>query len=137
VAYLAFGEWVRRCSLPEPLESLRNRFRVPSEELSFVIHTGDLASNGNNAEDWDRFFEIERDLLRTAGFYPALGNHEREAPVCAKYFSFPEGNCQRYSFDWTNRKNELHFDRRVTCFASLATSDMGVLCQLPGKSIPK
>ena len=29
----------------------------------------------------------------------------------------------------TNRKNELHFDWRVTCFASLATSDMGVLCQ--------
>jgi hypothetical protein len=37
----------------------------------------------------------------------------------------------------TNRKNELHFNRRVTCFASLATSDMGILCQLAGKSIPK
>jgi hypothetical protein len=37
------------------------------------------------------------------------------------------GNDLQLRWFETNRKNELHFDRRVTCFASLATSDMGVL----------
>ncbi len=66
----------------------------------FLIHTGDLVANGLNPEDWDRFFEIERDLLRNIPFYPAIGNHERNAPAFFKYFVFPNGNGHYYSFDW-------------------------------------
>lgn len=94
-SFVVFGDTRTRHDVHKKIIDL-----ILKEQPAFVIHTGDLVSNGNNAEDWDRFFEIERDLLRTAGFYPALGNHEREAQVYAKYFSFPGGNCQRYSFDW-------------------------------------
>ncbi len=66
----------------------------------FLIHTGDLVANGLNPEDWDRFFEIEKDLLRSIPFYPAIGNHERNAPAFFKYFIFPNGNGHYYSFDW-------------------------------------
>ncbi len=66
----------------------------------FLIHTGDLVANGLNPEDWDKFFEIEKDLLRSIPFYPAIGNHERNAPAFFKYFVFPNGNGHYYSFDW-------------------------------------
>jgi 3',5'-cyclic AMP phosphodiesterase CpdA len=65
-----------------------------------VVHVGDLVANGNNPDDWDRFFEIEKDLLRNAPFYPVLGNHERNTPLFSKYFAFPDGNPHHYSFDW-------------------------------------
>src|SRR5262245_57296805 len=74
--------------------------RVVPEKPSFVLHTGDLVANGLLPEDWDIYFDIERDLLRSAAFYPALGNHDRNAPVFFKYFAFPGGNGHRYSFDW-------------------------------------
>ena len=74
--------------------------KVVSEKSSFVLHTGDLVSNGFRADDWDKFFEIERDLLGNIPFYPTPGNHEQNAPVYFKYFAFPGGNGHRYSFNW-------------------------------------
>jgi 3',5'-cyclic AMP phosphodiesterase CpdA len=74
--------------------------RILSEKASFVLHTGDLVSNGSNPEDWNRFFEIEKDLLSTEPLYPTLGNHDRNDPVFFKYFSFPGGNGHRFSFNW-------------------------------------
>jgi len=76
--------------------------RILPEKPQFVLNTGDLVSNGMNPGDWDKFFEIEKDLLRNVPYYPVLGNHERNAPVFSKYFSFPGGNSYRYSFDWGN-----------------------------------
>jgi predicted MPP superfamily phosphohydrolase len=73
---------------------------ILAEKPQFVINTGDLVSNGLNPSDWDRFFEIEKDLLRRAAYYPVLGNHERDAPVFSRYFTFPGGNSYHYSFDW-------------------------------------
>ncbi len=74
--------------------------RVVAEKGSFVLHTGDLVSDGFKADDWDKFFDIEKDLLSNVPFYPTPGNHERNAPVYFKYFSFPGGNGHRYSFSW-------------------------------------
>jgi hypothetical protein len=74
--------------------------RIVPEKPQFILQTGDLVSNGLNPSDWDRFFEIEKDLLRNVPYYPVLGNHERDAPVFSKYFSLPGGNSYRYSFDW-------------------------------------
>ncbi len=79
--------------------------RIVAEKPPFVLNTGDLVSNGLNPADWDKFFEIEKDLLRNAAYYPVLGNHERNAPVFSKYFSFPAGNSYYYSFDW----GDAHF----------------------------
>ena len=74
--------------------------KVTAEKPSFVLHTGDLVANGLLSDDWDKFFEIERELLRSTAFFPSLGNHERNTPDFFKYFAFPGGNGHRYSFDW-------------------------------------
>ncbi len=76
--------------------------RVLTEKPQLVLNTGDLVGDGLNPAEWDRFFEIERDLLRSVPYYPVLGNHDRNAPVFSKYFTFPDDNSYRYSFDWGN-----------------------------------
>ena len=74
--------------------------RILLDKPDFVLHTGDLVASGNAAVDWDKFFEIEKDLLRNIPFYPTPGNHERNTPLFFKYFSFPNGDGHHYSFDW-------------------------------------
>jgi len=64
----------------------------------FVMHTGDLVADGNDPSLWPIFFDAEREVLRHAAFFPALGNHERDA---ANYFSFLSAK-PYYSFDWGN-----------------------------------
>src|SRR5205807_1739848 len=61
--------------------------------------TGDMVEDGNNSALWPIFFDIEKDLLRHAAFFPTMGNHERNA----HYFQdiFHEGT-PYYSFDWGN-----------------------------------
>jgi predicted MPP superfamily phosphohydrolase len=76
--------------------------RVLTEKPQFILNTGDLVGDGLNPAEWDRFFEIEKDLLRTVPYYPVLGNHERDAPAFSRYFTFPGGNSYHYSFDWGN-----------------------------------
>lgn len=79
--------------------------RIRAEKPDFILHTGDMVANGLNPEDWDRFFEIEKDLLQDIPFYPTLGNHERNAPAYFKYFVFPNGDGHYYSFD----RGSAHF----------------------------
>ncbi len=93
--FIVFGDTRTRHEVHRKAEE-----KVVSEKASFVLHTGDLVSNGNKADDWDKFFEIERDLLSNVPFYPTPGNHEQNALVYFKYFSFPGGNGHRYSFNW-------------------------------------
>jgi DNA repair exonuclease SbcCD nuclease subunit len=74
----------------------------------FVIHTGDLVESGKIKSEWDRFFRIEAPLLRTAPFYPTIGNHESFDPQVSdnKYqdiFHLP-GNELWYAFDYGNAR---------------------------------
>ena len=62
----------------------------------FIMHTGDLVADGNDSGLWPIFFDAERDLLRKAAFFPALGNHERDA---ANYFDLLNAK-PFYSFNW-------------------------------------
>jgi predicted phosphodiesterase len=63
----------------------------------FVIHTGDLVADGADTAQWPIFFSIERELLRTAAFYPVLGNHERND---RQYYEFFDAVTPYYSFNW-------------------------------------
>lgn len=65
----------------------------------FVLHTGDLVSNGTDSALWPVFFDIERDLLRKTDFFPSLGNHERNDP---QFYDFFDIRTPYYSFDWAN-----------------------------------
>jgi acid phosphatase type 7 len=67
------------------------------ENPDFVIHTGDLVSDGADTGQWPVFFSIERDLLRKTAFFPCLGNHERNN---RQYYEFLDVNFPYYSFDW-------------------------------------
>jgi len=62
----------------------------------FILHTGDLVADGNDPALWPIFFDAERELLRNAAFFPALGNHERDSN---NYFDFLNAK-PYYSFDW-------------------------------------
>lgn len=65
----------------------------------FVLHTGDLVENGNDNSLWPIFFDIEKELLRQTVFFPALGNHERNAH---DFFEFFQATSPYYSFNWGN-----------------------------------
>jgi hypothetical protein len=64
----------------------------------FVMHTGDLVADGWDNSLWPIFFDIERELLRNAAFFPALGNHERNA---TNFYDYLEAK-PYYSFNWGN-----------------------------------
>ena len=64
----------------------------------FFIHTGDLIENGDDNSLWPIYFDAERELLRKAAIFPALGNHDRHAK---KYFEFMDAK-PYYSFNWGN-----------------------------------
>jgi hypothetical protein len=82
--------------------------RILDAAPDLLIHTGDLVESGQIKSEWDPFFKIEAPLLRTAPFYPTLGNHEDYEPVRfdSQYldvFHLP-GNELWYAFDYGNAR---------------------------------
>ena len=75
---------------------------ILSAKPDFVIHTGDLVTDGSDTAQWPVFFSIEGELLKHTAFYPVLGNHERNNP---QYYEFFNVRSPFYSFDW----GSLHF----------------------------
>jgi 3',5'-cyclic AMP phosphodiesterase CpdA len=65
----------------------------------FILHAGDQIADGFDASLWPVFFDIEREVLRKAAFFPALGNHERNAPLWYEIF---DQSVSYYSFNWGN-----------------------------------
>src|ERR1044072_8827840 len=65
----------------------------------FILQTGDMVENGNDAAQWPVFFDIERGLLRQTVFFPAMGNHERNTHSFEEIF--PDAPSY-HSFDWAN-----------------------------------
>ena len=62
----------------------------------FVMQTGDLVDNADSAALWPMFFDAERELLRKAAYFPALGNHEHNSK---NYYEFLDAKAY-YSFNW-------------------------------------
>jgi len=62
----------------------------------FVIHTGDLVADGDDNSLWPIYFDAERELLRKAAIFPALGNHEHNS---RNYFDYMDAR-PYYSFNW-------------------------------------
>jgi len=83
----------------------------------FVVHTGDLVSDGNDSSLWPVFFDIERELLRQTAFFPSLGNHERNSK---DYYDFFRVDTPYYSFNWGN----AHFTVINSDFGSAASSEI-------------
>lgn len=69
-----------------------------------VFHTGDMVANGRDPGQWAIFNRIAAPLRRSAAFYPALGNHERNSAFYFADFKLP-GNGRWY---WVNI-DSIHF----------------------------
>lgn len=63
----------------------------------FVLHTGDLVADGEDAAQWPVFFSIEKALLKQTVFCPVPGNHERGSRL---YYDAFDQRLPYYSFDW-------------------------------------
>jgi hypothetical protein len=98
--------------------------RVRREVPDFILGTGDMVDRGSREDEWQTFFEIERDLLRENVMFPSLGNHDRQgrgrtADNFRKYFSLPENspNPERYyAFTYSNARF-LVLDSNAYAFA--------------------
>ncbi len=44
--------------------------------VDFVLTTGDMVARGHDEGDWQRYFGLTGDFLRSTPMYPAIGNHE-------------------------------------------------------------
>jgi len=72
--------------------------RIMAGKPDMVFNTGDLVSDGHDILDWESFFKVNADLMRTIPYYAALGNHERDSRFYFDFFALP-GNERYYSFN--------------------------------------
>jgi len=99
---------------------------------SFLLHPGDLVSNGPDDSHWTQhFFPSMNRLIRHVPFYPVLGNHERNARYYYDYVSLPSpeyyytyrfGNAQFFMID-TNRNVDPESEQYQWLEKQLAESD--------------
>jgi hypothetical protein len=68
----------------------------------FYLHTGDFVDLGSDLSQWDKFLEIEHDLMQVSTLYPAMGNHEMNHQ---NYFDVLNPPGRWYSFD----RGDAHF----------------------------
>ena len=77
--------------------------RFAAHGPAFIIHTGDMVSDGAYPEWQPQFFAPLREVLRGVPLWPALGNHDGDY---RKYFAVPAGGQGLwYSFDY----GDAHF----------------------------
>ena len=71
---------------------------------SIVFRVGDNVGDGNDPVQWKLFNDINEPLLKTAEYFPALGNHEKESQL---YFdNFPLLNHKRW---YSVEREGIHF----------------------------
>lgn len=92
--------------------------KLAGQSPAFVVHTGDMVADGNNAQMWPQFFEASKELLRKVALFPALGNHEKNTPFFAQFFPHPTSY---YSFDW----GDVH--------VAVLNSDVGTVARSPAE----
>jgi predicted phosphodiesterase len=70
------------------------------ENVDFIVHSGDLVSNGDIYEQWGpQFFEPLKGLVESVPLYIAKGNHEGNNGIYEKLLT-PEGEQNCFGFDY-------------------------------------
>ncbi len=73
---------------------------MKTRKVDFVVHTGDLASRGDQYEQWGpQFFAPVKGLAETTPFYIAKGNHEGNGGNFEKLL-IPPGQGNDFSFNY-------------------------------------
>jgi len=91
----------------EVADAIMNDMAVDNDAQTFIVSSGDMVANGDQEEDWDQQFFDEQyshlqELLANLPYLAAVGNHEGQGDLFAKYFPYPmfvNGNYY-YSFDY-------------------------------------
>jgi predicted phosphodiesterase len=96
--------------------------RIAAEnDVSFILHCGDVVGDVNNPEEWDRFFQVTRSTLAETPIFPVLGNHEEHSTNYYDTFGVPEW----YSFDCGNAHfTMLDSDTSVSVQAQWLAQDL-------------
>ncbi|MFH1609622.1 MAG: metallophosphoesterase family protein [Candidatus Bipolaricaulota bacterium] len=76
------------------------------EDAAFVVHLGDLVESPSDLE-WGQFLDSGADLFRSTGFYPVLGNHERNHSTYYELFSLPPGGGRGKEQWWSLRWGDV------------------------------
>lgn len=104
ISFLVYGD--NRSDAASHAAVVRQLTQSPGD---FLVNTGDMVYDGSDVEDWNRFFAIEREALRSRCLFPAIGNHEIAMPASdgalrfARAFRVPgpiESQERWYSFRW-------------------------------------
>lgn len=78
---------------------------IDREMVDFTVHTGDMVDRGGRADQWTRFFQIERPLLVDTPIMPLIGNHDVSGrDYFRQYFlhSLWSNNQHYFVRDWGN-----------------------------------
>ncbi|UCG93255.1 MAG: metallophosphoesterase [candidate division WOR-3 bacterium] len=75
--------------------------RMAAYEFAFMMHSGDLVSNGDETSDWITFFNVEDTLLQSKHFMPSIGNHEDPFWCYDTLFALPDSE-DYYSVNYVN-----------------------------------
>ncbi|MBK9259239.1 MAG: metallophosphoesterase [Polyangiaceae bacterium] len=88
---------------------------IEKAPADFLVHTGDMVQTGDNASEWQEFFQIENKLLASRCIFVAVGNHELTTPdptgqvTFLRYFASVEDDGRERphlygSFRWANTR---------------------------------
>ena len=96
-------------------EQLRVASLLQQEDVSLVLHVGDIAyMHGSFADFQKNYFDVYRQVLARTPLFPTPGNHEYETPNAVAYLALHNVPAETvslgergryYSFDWGN----VHF----------------------------
>jgi len=91
----------------EVANAIMNDMASDNNAQTFIVSSGDMVANGDQEEDWDQQFFDEQyshlqELLANLPYLAAVGNHEGQGDLFAKYFPYPMfvNGKYYYSFDY-------------------------------------
>ena len=99
-SFVIYGDTQEQIPLFTQLErhKLVANYIAAEEDISFVLHAGDLVNDVTDPGEWGHFFEAARQMLARVPIYPVLGNHEDNNSCYYENFGVP----QWYSINCSN-----------------------------------
>ncbi len=95
VRFIVYGDSRTRPEFHRKLVKL-----MIDKKVDFVVHGGDMVTNGNDYEQWEeQFFKTLKGLCETVPIYGVKGNHEGTGGNYERML-VPEGETNNFGFDY-------------------------------------
>jgi hypothetical protein len=104
--FLAYGDTRSHTGVHDTVaEAMLAAFAGDPDFQTFIAVAGDLVYDGDSEDVWDmEFFDRVRlnikEMLGSAPYHSAMGNHELPGDLFIKYFSYPFVDSRYWSFDY-------------------------------------